>query len=183
MSLLDDTTTDARFYFVRCTIYSPKGLQYNHVVDLWIFTRHCAKFERSKKAKTRSVCARACMCVRACEVSGGHSGTGCPCPGSSGASSTRAGRSSSWQTIALSIRPGNNHQFMEGKGGAKGERAGVDLSPKNAPWTELFPNKHTLGDCVAIVGGDLWNCSQRAAAFLKILFWKSYFRELSNDLL
>lgn len=26
-------------------------------------------------------------------------------------------RSSSWQTIAFSITPGNNHQFMEGKGG------------------------------------------------------------------
>lgn len=110
MSLLDEfcfyaglwseTTTDAEFYFERCTIYSAKGLPYNHVVDLWILARHRAKFERSKKGKTRSVCVcvlcvRACVRARASEVSGGHSGTGCPCPGSSGASSTRAGRGSS----------------------------------------------------------------------------------------
>lgn len=116
------------------------------------------------KKERRGVCA--CVCcvrvrVRGCEVSGGHSGTGCPCPGSSGASSTRAGRSSSWQTIALSIRPGNNHQFMEGKGGARGESGG-GLVTKNAPWTEFFANKHTRADCVAIVGADLWNWKRTA---------------------
>lgn len=75
MSLLDEfcfyaglwseTTTDAEFYFERCTIYSAKGLPYNHVVDLWILARHRAKFERSKKGKTRSVCV-CVLCVRAC---------------------------------------------------------------------------------------------------------------------
>lgn len=43
---------------------------------------------------------------------------------------------------------------MEGKVGAKGESGGGFVT-KDAPWTEYFANKHTRGDCVAIVGGDI----------------------------
>lgn len=80
------------------------------------------------------------------EVSG-HSGAGCQCPGSSAAFRTRAGRSSSWHTIAFSTRSGNNQQFMGGTGGGTCHQN----APSPRGWFSGFSLIYKYCVC-----GDVW---------------------------